>query len=486
VPAHDRRTPAELLAEADQLARLLLLEVNGHSAPAMLRAFPTLVEAAAQLWSVLPNAGPSEWPGVDPMFRLLAVARGIDRALDRGLWPGQEPSDERLLIMAGHLTRAAEMINQPVSAGQPDPVPGTWGNPADARDHTMHVLYVTAHGVTVGLAEHAQMISGQLRRDSLRKVVSQLRYDPAEPDAARAMISRLDVFEQIAGHQLFGSNRAVSEPLSVTDRLASALAVWDIQGHRSLAAHPSPPNLTCAARVQALIATTSGVLAEAASKLGLVEPAAAERFASLIDASQIAWTRAANRWSELINPAARTDPKLLGAAGEVRAALAAAAHDQMGWAAAEVIASRLNAPTALAQLQLATAAAVDMAHLTRDIALTEATLTGPARTIAMRAQSDVERDVDRGESRYLGVDWVTAGDVRTNRIIPIPDPFRRGLVDTADHVIATAGQAAAAAAMLTPPEPADQAMRNATTTRSRHAATPSPPIPLPERPAPRR
>ena len=63
----------------------------------------------------------------------------------------------------------------------------------------MHVLYVTAHGVTVGLAEHAEMVSGPLRRDSLRKVPSQLRYDPAEPDAARAMISRLDVFEQIAG-----------------------------------------------------------------------------------------------------------------------------------------------------------------------------------------------------------------------------------------------------------------------------------------------
>ena len=49
MPAFDRRTPAELLAETDQLARLLLLEVSGHSAPAVLRAFPTLVEAAAQL-----------------------------------------------------------------------------------------------------------------------------------------------------------------------------------------------------------------------------------------------------------------------------------------------------------------------------------------------------------------------------------------------------------------------------------------------------
>ena len=79
-------------------------------------------------------------------------------------------------------------------------------------------------------------------------------------------------------------------------------------------------------------------------------------------------------------------------------ALAATAHDQMGWAAAEVIVSCVNLPIAVVQLQLAAAAAVDMAHLTRDIALTEATLTEPARSIAMRAQADVERDVERGES----------------------------------------------------------------------------------------
>ena len=48
MPVHDHRTPADLLAESDQLARLLLLDVNGHAAPALLRAFPTLVEAAAQ------------------------------------------------------------------------------------------------------------------------------------------------------------------------------------------------------------------------------------------------------------------------------------------------------------------------------------------------------------------------------------------------------------------------------------------------------
>ena len=210
------------------------------------------------------------------------------------------------------------------------------------------------------------------------------------------------------------------------------------------------------------------------------------RFSTLIDESQVAWTRAADRWAELINPAARTDPKLLGAASEVRAALAAAAHDQTGWAAADVIAARIHVPTAVAQLQLATAAAVDMAHLTRDIALTEPTLTAPARAIAIRAQADVERAVDHGESRYLGVDWVTAGDVRANRIIPLPDPARRGLADTADQVIATAGQAAAAAATLTPPERASLAQGKSAPTQSRPAETRRLQIPSPEGPGPSR
>ena len=76
MPAADRRTPAELLAENDQLARLLLLEVSGERTPAVLRGFPVLVDAAAQLWSVMPSMTQAEWPGVDPMFRLAAVAHG--------------------------------------------------------------------------------------------------------------------------------------------------------------------------------------------------------------------------------------------------------------------------------------------------------------------------------------------------------------------------------------------------------------------------
>ena len=44
------------------------------------------------------------------------------------------------------------------------------------------------------------MITEQRRRDSLRKVGSSIRYDPGEPAAARVIISRPDVFEQISDH----------------------------------------------------------------------------------------------------------------------------------------------------------------------------------------------------------------------------------------------------------------------------------------------
>ena len=104
------------------------------------------------------------------MFRLVAIARGIDRARDCGLWPGDGATDERLLIMARNFTRAADMINQLGPGGPAGSASGERADLADGRTQTMHVLYVTAHGVTVGLAEHAAMVTEQLRRDSLRKI----------------------------------------------------------------------------------------------------------------------------------------------------------------------------------------------------------------------------------------------------------------------------------------------------------------------------
>ena len=57
-----------------------------------------------------------------------------------------------------------------------------------------------------------------------------------------------------------------------------------------------------------------------------------QRLGPALEASQVAWSRTAKRWGELTNPASRTDPALVGAASELRSAIAAAASNQGGWA----------------------------------------------------------------------------------------------------------------------------------------------------------
>jgi hypothetical protein len=55
----------------------------------------------------------------------------------------------------------------------------------------------------------------------------------------------------------------------------------------------------------------------------------------------VAWSHPAKRWGELTS---RTDPALVAAASEVRAAIAAAATNPTGWATPEQLASRLDLP----------------------------------------------------------------------------------------------------------------------------------------------
>jgi hypothetical protein len=133
----------------------------------------------------------------------------------------------------------------------------------------------------------------------------------------------------------------VPEP---TKRLETALATWEVQAHRTLAASPDPADLVRVARVQALITSTTSILTEAAARKGHIDVDVIQRLAPSLEASQMAWSRMAKRWGELTSPASRTDPALVGAASEVRAAIAAAATNQAGWAAPDQLASRLDLP----------------------------------------------------------------------------------------------------------------------------------------------
>jgi hypothetical protein len=70
-------------------------------------------------------------------------------------------------------------------------------------------------------------------------------------------------------------------------RVEAALAAWEIQAHRTLANHPDPADLVRVARVQALIATTTGVVSEATARRGEIDAGTIERLAPALENAQL-------------------------------------------------------------------------------------------------------------------------------------------------------------------------------------------------------
>ena len=162
--------------------------------------------------------------------------------------------------------------------------------------------------------------------------------------------------------------------------------------------------------------------------------------------------RSARRWAELTTPASRTDPALVEAASQLRAAIRAAVGNQTGWATPEQIAGRIDLPATVMTLHRSMVASVELAYVTREIAADHPGLAAPARVIAMRAQGEAEVAIEQGETRFEGVRWVTPHQIAANQVIPLPEPARRGLVNAATDVAAATNQAVAAAAHLRPTE----------------------------------
>jgi hypothetical protein len=327
----------------------------------------------------------------------------------------------------------------------------------DLHGEVMHTLYVAAHGTAVALGAHVtdlrhRLAAGERRRQRLAE-----RPTALEITAAQDMIVRFDGFEQLAGAYLFGLPPTTANPDQVravrATQLETALAAWDVQAHRTLASNPDPADLVRVARVQALITSTAGVLTEAAVRKGHIDKDIMQRFAPVLEANQVAWSRAAKRWGELTNPASRTNIALVGAAGEVRAAIAATATNPTGWATADQLASRVALPEMVKILHLSMVASIEIAYVVRDTAADHPGLTAPARIIGMRAQGEAEIAIEQGETRYEGVTWTTPRQIAANQLIPLPEPARRGRINFANDVIATTNHAVAAAAQLHPSDP---------------------------------
>src|SRR5215208_3079160 len=229
----------------------------------------------------------------------------------------------------------------------------------------MHTLYVAAHGTVVALGAYAADLQGQAEIAQRRRQPTAERPTALEITAAQGMIARFDGFEHLAAAAYLSAPSSSTNPgqaATPTRRLETALAAWEVQAHRTLAARPDPADLVRVARVQALITNTTSILTEAAATKGHIDVDVIQRLAPSLEASQIAWNRMAKRWRELTSPASRIDPALVGAASEVRAAIAVAATNRAGWATPDQLANRLDLPHTAKTLHLSMVASVEIAY----------------------------------------------------------------------------------------------------------------------------
>jgi hypothetical protein len=392
VPAPDRRTIGELLADSDVLARETLLDATPENAPAMVRSWNQLVASAAHLWAAL-SSPPDYMSGSDPMERLRVGGEAIARSVRAGHWPGHGPTDDHVTEIADNLSRARHLIERHGRPSGPA-IADRLAHTPDIHGQVIHTLYVAAHGTAVALAAYVTELQHRLEVGTRRRQPMADRPTTLEITEAQGMNARFGGFEQLAAACVAPISASPKQVKSATPdiRIATALAAWEVQAHRTLAANPDPADLVRIARVQALITSTTGVITEAAARRGHLDEEVMQRLGPALEASQVAWSRAAKRWGELTNPASPTDPAVVGAASELRSAIAATATNQGGWATADQLAKRVDLPATVRTLHLSMVASIDIAYVVRDTAADHPGLTAPARIIGMRSQGEAEID----------------------------------------------------------------------------------------------
>jgi hypothetical protein len=457
VSAGEGRTVAELLDDSDGLAREALLDMSADRALGMVRGWPQLMQSAAELWTVLPP-DPTILASADPIAILAAMGRAVDRSLTAGHWPGRGPKDEAWEQIASNFVQARRLLQKQPLASEAVSTGGQ-ASPTTANTQILHALYVAAHATVVALGGYERYLQDRLGVGARRRQPLVERPTALEVESAGGMIARFDAIEQLAAGSLAARRSTTANQPSTRrrwadTRLEAAVAAWEIQAYRTLANHPDPTDLVRVARVQALIATTTVVVCEAAARRGEIDAGLIQRLTPALENAQLAWSRSARRWAELTTPASRTDPALVEAAGQLRAGIRAAVANQTGWATPDQIAGRIDLPATVMTLHRSLLAGVELANITREIAADHRSLAAPARLIAMRAQGEAEVAIEQGETRFEGVRWVTPDQLAANQVIPLPEPARRGLINAATDVAAATNQAVAAAAHLRPTEPA--------------------------------
>lgn len=386
----------ELLLDAERQARALLLDVDHTAAAGLVRSWPAAVAAAAELWG---HTGDEPTSGVagQLLARVAEVAVSLEADLATARWPGNGTGDDRMRAIATNLTRAGELIEG--NAGEAHLF--SQQNSDAVRTRAAHTLYIATHAVGVALKRDGRERAFDRAFDPNR---AKPRRTPGAGGRSRYEVGpgvrwadRLGAAERALGAHLRSSSpiRAQEGEQQVAaglPRLREALAHFDIQAHRTLAATPTAGNLVLATRTEGMFLGAALTLTRAAGETGHLSQADLDpaRLEHTLTHAGEAWSDLASRWSDLMPKGARVDPALAAAANQLREACRDLTHDTHNkLAPATVITHRADLTEALPVLGHYVDAATELAEATRP-ALRTPGLEGPARAINRRLTRDVE------------------------------------------------------------------------------------------------
>lgn len=417
----DERTVGDLLLDADIAARELLWDAPPDTAKAKARSWGEVIEAAADLWSSFPDR-----TGNPSMERIHKLTLGMHRTQQRTGWPGAGEGDPHLERVVENLSRATEMVS---SRRHPTARLSELGHldSEAARTRIMHVVYVASHGVGQAL--------WQYNRDLRRVLNAKHRLGPGQSaDQSHNLLVRVGAAEQLASAYLQGrwpagltwQHREPVEPA----RLEQAVASWDVQARRTLAAPPTTADLLFTVKVERDLTVTGGLILAAAAHRGVIDVEQhAERLQPALGLLDEAWARLGGDLEQIAGRARRVDPDLLRSGTELRASLREITADLGGHADPATMAERADLRAASLEVHRGLVAAVDLGYVLRD-AITDPELTAPARGV----QAACLRFVVQPDEAA----WVDAADAHANRPVRLPDALRESLAERNAEVVAAA------------------------------------------------
>lgn len=427
----DEWTVGDLLLDADTAARELLWDAPPDTAKAKARSWGEVVEAAADLWSSFPDR-----TGDPSMERIHKLTLGMHLTQQRTGWPGAGDGDPHLDRVVENLSRATEMISARRHPTAHLSEPGHLDSEA-ARTRIMHVVYVASHGVGQAL--------WQYNRDMRRVLDAKHRLNPGQSaDQSHNLMVRVGTAEQLAASYLqgrwpaglTGQHRDPVEPA----RLEQAVARWDVQARRTLAASPTAANVLFTVKVERDLTVTGGRILAAAAQLGAVDADQhAQRLQPALGSLDEAWARLGGDLEQIAGRARRVDPELLRSGAELRASLREITADLGGHAGPTTMAQRADLRAASLEVQRGLVAAVDLGYVLRDV-VTDPELTAPARGVQAACTLLLVQPDDAA--------WVDPRDVHANRPVALPEALRESLAERSADVVAAAVRADSAGTFL--------------------------------------